>query len=77
MRIRAAIVTAALVFWGPAFAANEPQISPTPPAAQPETPPPAQPEEPPKSVAVQLDELFETLKTEKDADAARRAETSI
>jgi tetratricopeptide (TPR) repeat protein len=67
MRILAALVTASLIFCGPTFAASEP--APAPPAAEPEAPP--------KSVAVQLDELFQTLKTEKDAAAAKQAEVSI
>ena len=84
MRIRAALFAAALLFCGPALAANAPETVPpasapevSPPTDKPEATPPATQPEAPKSVAVQLDELFLTLKTEKDEAVAKRAETSI
>ena len=66
MRILAAIVVAALALAGPALAAN-----------RPEAPPPTAPGAAPKSKAAQLDELFQTLMTGKDATAAKAAEAAI
>jgi tetratricopeptide (TPR) repeat protein len=66
MRIRVAVLATLIVFAGPGFAASEPE-SMAPQEAEPA----------PKSRAVQLDELFQKLKTEKDESAAKLAETSI
>ena len=65
MRIRAAFVTF-MLFAGQAFAAGPPDAATAPQA-----------ELAPESRAVRLDAFFQTLKTSKDAIAAKEAEASI